>query len=622
MSLRFRPLASFNGSLLGVLMGLAFSANAPSAEVSGGQQVFNVYCAACHMENTQPQGSPNEKAPTHAQLRQFTADAVLNAMTFGKMQVQGSVLSDAQRRQVAEYASGKTLAVVAATGGAINRCTNTPALGNLARGASWNGFGNGLPSTRFQDSRGGLTAADLPRLKLKWAFGYAGVGAARAQPTYAVGRLFVASENGEVHALDPKSGCAYWTFKAQAGVRTAPFVANWRAGGKSGTGVYFGDGKATVYGLDAATGTLLWSRKVDEHASASITGSPVVHDGRVFVGVQGLSEEGRGSTNNYPCCSFRGSLVALDAATGEIRWKTFTIDEPLPRAKSATGVQLFGPAGGAIWSAPSVDAKRGLVYAATGNAYADPPQQMTNAVIAFDMKTGKVRWHRQITLKDAWAMGCQPTNPNNPACPAVLGPDYDFSATPILAHAGGRDVIVIPQKSGIAYALDPSHDGAILWEARFGQGSGLGGQWGGAADAQNFYVGVNDYLTGNQGGMSAIGLQDGATLWKLPPPSPLLCGEKKQGCDGGQGGAVTVIPGAVFSGAHDGGLRAHSTKDGSLLWLFDANRPFTTVNGVTANGASFDGPGPIVAGGMLFVNSGYGGLVGRPGNVLLAFGLE
>jgi polyvinyl alcohol dehydrogenase (cytochrome) len=615
-----RPAASLTAPF--ALLALVVAATATGAEISGGQQVFGIYCAACHMENPQPQGSPNEKAPTHAQLREFSADAVLSSLTFGKMQVQGSVLSDVQRRQVSEFATGKTLSAVAVTG-SPNRCATTPPLANLDRGPSWNGFGNGLPSTRFQDAKaGGLTAADLPRLKLKWAFGYAAVGAARAQPTYAAGRLFVASENGEVHALDPRTGCGYWTFKAQAGVRTAPFVAQWRSGGRSGTGVYFGDGRANVYGVDAATGMLLWTRKVDDHASASITGAPVVHQGRVFVGVQGLSEEGRGSTNNYACCTFRGSLVALDAASGEVLWRTYTIDEPQPRAKNRDGVQMFGPAGGAIWSAPSVDVKRSLVYAATGNAYADPPQQMTNAVIAFDARTGKVRWHRQMTPKDAWAMGCQPTNPGNPACPEVLGPDFDFSATPIIARAGSRDVIVIPQKSGIAFALDPDREGATLWETRFAQGSGLGGQWGGAADRQNFYVGTNDYLTGNQGGLTAIDLKSGAKLWQLPPPSPLLCGEKKQGCDGGQGGAVTVIPGAVFSGAHDGGLRANSTKDGSQLWLFDANRPFQTVNGVAANGASFDGPGPVVAGGMLFVNSGYGGLVGRPGNVLLAFGLD
>jgi len=303
-------------------------------------------------------------------------------------------------------------------------------------------------------------------------------------------------------------------------------------------------------------------------------------------------------------------------------WKAWNIDEPRPRAKSASGVQMFGPAGGSIWSAPSIDVKRGVVYAATGNAYADPPQKLTNAVVAYDMKTGAVRWAHQSTPGDSWAMGCQAKNPDNPACPETLGPDFDFSATPVLARAGKRDLIVIPQKSGVAYALDPEKGGALVWETRFAQGSGLGGQWGGAADTAQFYTGVNDFLTGNQGGMAAIRLSDGAKVWRLDPPSPLLCGDKRQGCDGGQGGAVTVIPGAVFSGAHDGGIRAYSTVDGKLLWSFDANRDFPTVNGVKANGASMDGPGAIVANGMLYVNSGYGGLVGRPGNVLLAFGLE
>jgi polyvinyl alcohol dehydrogenase (cytochrome) len=347
----------------------------------------------------------------------------------------------------------------------------------------------------------------------------------------------------------------------------------------------------------------------------------VVHDGRVFIGVQGLGEEGRGSTNNYPCCTFRGSLLALDAGTGAVLWKTYTIDEPQPRAKSKSGIQMYGPAGGAIWSAPSVDVKRGLVYASTGNAYADPAQKMTNAVIAFEQKTGAVRWYQQMTPADNWAMGCQATNPDNPACPETLGPDYDFSATPILTRSGNRDLIVIPQKSGIAYALDPARNGEIVWQYRFGQGSGLGGQWGAAADGERFYVGVNDFLTNVPGGMRAARLSDGKELWAMPP-QPLLCGNKGPGCDAGQGGAVTAIPGAVFSGAHDGGMRAYSAKDGSILWLFDANRAFDTVNGVKGNGASFDGPGPIVLDGMLYFNSGYGGLVGRPGNVLLAFGLD
>lgn len=608
------------------LMALALALCGRAALAAQGAEdelVFNTQCALCHAASAAPPGSPNEKAPTRGQLQQFSAEAILTALTIGKMQLQGSLLNDAQKRAVSEFASGKRLSAASVgTAQVINQCSFRRATSDPAKGPSWNGHGNGPAATRFQDKKaGGLTAADLPRLKLKWAFGYAGVGAARTQPALAGDKLFVASENGEVHALDPATGCTFWTFKAQAGVRTAPSIAAYqKAGGGKGYAVYVGDTRANLYAIDSDSGKQVWTAQVDKHASAAITGAPIVYDGRVFVGVQGLGEEGRGATGNYPCCTFRGSLSAFDASSGQRLWQTFTIGEPQPRAKNKDGVQMWGPAGGSIWSAPSIDAKRGLVYAATGNGFADPAQPMTDAIIAFDQKTGAVRWFRQIIAADQWAMGCQAKNPDNPGCPETLGPDYDFSATPIVARAGKRDLIVVPQKSGIAYALDPDRQGEILWQRQFGNASGLGGQWGGAADGTLFYTGTNGFHA-VPGGMTALRLVDGSIAWQRGP-QPLMCGEKRQGCGAGQGAAVTAIPGAVFSGSHDGGLRAYSTRDGSVVWSFDTNREFTTVNGVKANGASMDGPGPVVAGGMLYVNSGYGGLVGRPGNVLLAFGLE
>jgi len=606
------------GLLALVLTAFAVTAGAAQSE---GDLIFNTQCALCHAQAAAPAGSPNEKAPTRGQLREFSAEAVLNSLTSGKMQLQGSVLTETQRRAVSEFATGKLIAATSGSAQASNRCTNSAPMRDPSAGASWNGWGNGPASTRFQDAKsGGITAADLPRLKLKWAFGYTGVASARTQPTLAGGRLFVGSESGEVHALDPATGCTHWSFKAAAGVRTAPSVAPYRNGDARGFAVIFGDSRATLHALDADTGRPLWSLKIDDHASAGITGAPAVHDGRVFVGVQGLGEEGRGATNNNPCCTFRGSMSAVDVNTGKLLWKTWTIDEPKPRAKNAAGVQMYGPAGGAIWSAPSIDVKRGLVYAATGNGYADPPQPMTDAVIAFDQKTGKVKWHNQVLPADQWAMGCQPENPDNPGCPAVMGPDYDFSATPILTNDGRRDLVVVPQKSGLAFAFDPDN-GKLLWKTQFGEPSGLGGQWGGASDGTNFYTGTNGFHT-VPGGMTAISLRTGEITWQAPPQTPLACGQKRQGCGAGQGAAVTAIPGAVFSGSHDGALRAYSAADGKVIWQFDTNREFETVNGVKANGASMDGPGPIVAGGMLYVNSGYGGLVGRPGNVLLAFALE
>jgi polyvinyl alcohol dehydrogenase (cytochrome) len=593
---------------------LAFLALATSAfaqQAPDGAATFTRSCATCHREG-------QNTAPTPTVLRQLSPEGIVNSLTNGRMQVQGASLNDAERRAVAQFLTGRAPAaspIIAV----VNKCTTSPAMADAAIAPGWNGWGNGVTNTRFAPNAG-LTAADLPRLKLKWAFGYAGVNAARAQPTIAGGRLFVASENGEAHALDPKTGCTYWTFKAEAGIRTGLSVGPYTTATGSGQAVYFGDAKANAYAVDAQTGRPLWVRKVDDHVAASLTGAPTVWNGKVFVPVQGLNEEGQGGTGKYPCCTFRGSLVALEANTGALLWKTYMVDPPQPRGKNAAGVQMSGPAGGGIWASPTVDTKRGLVYVATGNGYADPPQKMTNAVVAMDAQTGAVKWVRQTIANDSWTLGCQPTNPDNPACPATLGPDHDFSASPSLTTVNGRDLLVLPQKSGVAWAFDPEKNGEVVWQRRIGQGSGLGGQWGGAVDGQQAYFGVSDLLSPNPGGMRAVNLATGEMAWSVDPQKP-LCGEGRT-CRASQGAAVSVIPGAVFSGSLDGGMRAYSTTDGTILWTYDSNREFQTVNSVKAIGGGLEGPGAIVSGGMLYFNSGYGGFIGNPGNVLLAFGVD
>jgi polyvinyl alcohol dehydrogenase (cytochrome) len=558
-------------------------------------------------------------------LRMYPPEAVLNALTNGKMQAQGATLTETERRAVSEFVTGRSFGASkpldpAAENGTA--CAKPAPAMDPARGPGWNGWGNGIANTRFQTRAvGGLTAADLPRLKLEWAFGYANVSSARTQPAVVAGRLFVASENGQVHALDAKTGCTYWSFKAQAGVVTALTVGSYRApSGRTVHAVYFGDRKANAYGVDAETGAQIWVRKVDDHPSAAITGAPTYFAGRLYVPVQGIGEEGRAGRNDYACCTFRGSVSALEAGTGAVLWKTYTVAEPRARAKNKNGIQMYGPAGGGIWSAPTIDAKRKLVYVATGNGYAEPAQPMTDAVIALDLDTGAVRWSRQVLPNDIWAMGCDTHNTGNPACPETLGGDFDFSASPTLVSVGGRELLVLPQKSGLAFALDPARAGRIVWQYRIGQGSGLGGQWGAAIEGDGVYFGVGDFLTQKPGGVHAVRLADGQPLWHQPPPTPLC--EGHLGCNAAQGAALTAIPGAVLSGSLDGGLRAYSTRDGSVLWTYDTTREFETVNGIKAHGGGIDGPGPVVAGGMLYVTSGCGGLLGRPGNVLLAFSLH
>ncbi|MGH8149173.1 MAG: PQQ-binding-like beta-propeller repeat protein [Steroidobacteraceae bacterium] len=603
-----------------------------AAHPADGEAVFRKVCAGCHLGLAQTGGAGINpvagRSLGHAVprefLRMYPPAAILNALTKGKMQAVGALLTPAERRAVAEFASGRKLDAhpVNPALEAGRRCTRAVAMLDPDRGPRWNGWGNGIANTRYQPlARGGLSAADLPRLELEWAFGFVNVASVRSQPAVVGGRLFVASASGLVHALDARSGCAFWTFEARAAIVTALSVGAYRShSGSRRYAVYFGDRQANVYAVDAETGREVWMRRIDDHPSASITGSPTLYGGRVFVPVQGIGEESRATSDGYPCCTFRGSVSALDASTGAVLWKTYTLPPSRPRARSRAGVEMYGPAGAGIWSAPTIDPKRGLVYVSTGNGYAGPPQPTTDAVMALDIRTGTVRWVRQALAADIWVMGCNAHNPpSDAACPRTLGRDYDFSASPALVHVGARDLLVLPQKSGLAFALDPDREGAIVWRYRIGRGSGLGGQWGAAIEDGVAYFGVADLLTSTPGGIRAVRLADGKLLWSKPPPKP-LCGARL-GCSVGQGAALTAIPGAVLSVALDGGLRAYSTRDGSILWMVDCDRAFATVNGVPGHGGGMDGPGPVVAGGMLYVNSGNGGLMGSPGNVLLAFGL-
>ena len=598
---------AFQASLSVVLAcaGLSISA---AAQTPDGAAIFARDCATCH------DGAAGSRAPGPDLLKRRSPEAILAALTAGGMRPQGGRLSGVERRAVAEYLSGKAFGSDI-TGAAVGRCTASPPLTSPASSPSWSGWSPSITNTRFQPAKeAGLTVDQVPRLSLKWAFGFPDATSAWSQPTVASGRVFVGSQNGTVYALDAKSGCIYWTFTAKSGVRTA--LAFGSRDGANGYAVYFGDTGANVYALDAATGYELWSRKLDEHPYARITGSPTLYQDHLYVPVSSM-EETAASQQGYECCRFRGSLNALDVKTGATLWKTYTAAEPQPSGKSAAGVALWGPSGVGIWSAPTIDVKRGLVYAGTGNTYSAPMQPMSDAIVAFELKTGTVKWIKQLTAQDVF--GCRAGSAN---CGEKAGPDFDLGTPPMLVTLpDGRDIIVVGQKSGNAFAIDPDKEGATLWQYHAGEGSIWGGiQWGAAVDGDRAYFPVSDIRTPKPGGLHAVGLTTGERAWYVPPP-PLKCGSGT-GCSAALISAPTLIPGVLFSGSNDGALRAHSTKDGAVIWEFDTNREFETLNGVRAGGGAIQGPGPTIVGGMLYLNSGYGDHLGRPGNVLLAFEIQ
>ncbi|HXQ27007.1 MAG TPA: PQQ-binding-like beta-propeller repeat protein [Candidatus Acidoferrales bacterium] len=589
------------------------SANTPSATAESGAAIYASKCAGCHESGGPPYLN-------HFVLKAAAPEYIVHMLASGVMHVQGARLAPRESNAVAEYLTGKRLGSWGSM--AAGRCSAQAPAG--FSGPQWNGWGVDLENSRFQPAdQAGLAASQVPNLKLKWAFGFPGGFSAYSQPTVAGGRVYVGGALGQVYALDAATGCTRWSFQAEAGVRTAVTIGPNRL-------AYFGDLRSNVYAVNALTGKLVWRVRISAHPYARVTGSPRLYKGRLYVPVSSR-EEWLAASPQYECCTFRGILAALDAATGKQIWRTYTIPDPArPTKKNKAGTQLWGPSGAGLWSSPTIDADRGLIYIGAGNNYSDPETSNSDAVLAIDLKTGKIVWSRQITSGDTYNVSCFRDDQSN--CPAKHGPDTDFAAPPILRKLpSGQRVLVVGQKSGDVFGLDPDKQGEILWKTNIGHGGALGGvEWGPAADSEVAYVALSDFgFSGGPegaipdpkagGGLFAIKIATGEKMW-VASPAPGGCTAPR--CSPAQSAAVSAIPGAVFSGADDGHLRAYSTSDGTILWDFDTAREFDSVNKISARGGSIDGGGPAIAGGMVFTNSGFGALYGIPGNVLLAFGPE
>jgi len=587
-----------------------------NAQTPSGEAIFKQHCAGCHDQN-------NPRIPARAALQKLPAAHILRTLNYGEMIAIAYTMSIAEREAVANYL-GTPGVEAPLPASAFCKVRTVKVAANPK--VEWNGWSPGSGNMRYQTAEAaGLSIDGVKRLKLKWAFAFPGDVTAFAPPTILDNQLFVGSAGGVIYALERDSGCIHWTYQAGGAVRSAIVAA--RDGGRYT--LLFGDQNGWFYALDAADGKLRWKKKMEDHDAARLTGSPVAYEGNVFVPVAGW-EENRASDPKYPCCTMRGSVAALRIRDGAQVWKTYMVDAPKEIGKNAAGTPMFGPSGVAVWSAPTLDTERGVLYAATGNNYTPPVSPLSEAIVALDLRTGQIKWSRQMTPDDFFNGGCTRTS----GC----GPDFDFGSSAMLVKTGNKTVLVAGQKSGVVYGLDPDRQGEVLWQLRVGKGSTNGGvEWGMASDGQNAYAAVSDVarvahkatdpsdlrdrdLDPNAGGgVTAIKLSDGSKAWYAAPHP---CDPPKPGCSPAQPGAVTAIPGAVFAGSVDGHLRAYSSEDGKELWDFDTARDFETVNGVKGHGGSIDGPGAVVVKGMVFVTSGYVRQAEMQGNVLLAFTAE
>jgi polyvinyl alcohol dehydrogenase (cytochrome) len=589
---------------------------------------FERRCAICH-DNP----GPESRAPGREALRQLTPERVLAALTTGSMASQATGMNDDQKKAMAELVTGKPFGGAAPRTAASmkNRCDGLLALQNPWTGPRWNGWSpDATTGWRFQPPEAaGFTAEQVPQLKLKWAFAMPGAAsAAWAQPTVVGGAVFIGSDNGFVYALDARSGCVHWSYEAKGQVRSAVVIGDVPATAGVRYAAFFGDYRGNVYAVNAETGTELWTRRVDDHEGAKITGAPVVDPagGRLYVPVTSW-EEIPAPDLTYKCCTFQGSVVALDVKTGRQIWKTYTMPErPMALRKNSAGTQLYGPAGGGVWNPPTIDVQKRMIYVGTGNTYiVSPNGDADDAIMAFDLETGRRLWWTHMGPPDPHPGGCGTGEARRINCPGYInGRDDDASGAPVLyTRPDGRRLLIEGQESGRITAVDPDNRGKVIWVAQAGDELAASNNgFGGAFDGELYFKPLP--FSDQSGALAAIRATTGERAWytKLPKPANCADPDSRQTCHSGIWAGASAIRGAVFSGSRDGILRAFSSRDGKIIWEYGTNREFPTANGVPGNGGGFGGPGPTIAGGMLFTGSGYAILSGSPGNVLLAFGLE
>ncbi len=587
----------------------------------GGEQLYAKYCASCHDQ-------VGARIPTREALAKMSPARILRTLDFGLMMSIAYPMRRDEREAVAAFLGTGT--EDSAPPPSTFCKTDRPIMAGSSRD-TWSGWGPSPANTRFQAGDGtGINSRNVGRLQLKWAFGFAGDVTAFAAPTVLNGTLFVGSAGGVVQALDAGSGCLHWRYQASGPVRTAMTIVV--EGGRHS--LVFSDQNGLVYALDARSGKENWKRRIEDHEATRLTGSIAVHGGVAFVPAASW-EETRSIDPGYPCCTFRGSVTAVRVRDGSVVWKTYLVDPPKRTGQTAVGTATYGPSGAGVWSTPTIDQPRGVLYITSGDNYSHPATATSDAILALDLETGAIAWSQQTTPNDVYNSSCGTRGAN---CPDDAGPDFDYGSSAMLVRgSNGRDVLVAGQKSGVVYALDPANKGRLLWQTRVGTGGTNGGvQWGTASDGRHVYASVSDVVRVGRvsgptpigdaeldpvrgGGLTALNIADGSKVW-FAPSRP--CTPPRPGCSPAQPGAVTAVPGLVFSGSMDGHIRAFSTADGTPVWDFDTQTSFRTVNGVAARGGSLDGAGPVVAGSMMFVNSGYPRFGGASGNVLLAFAID
>ncbi len=484
---------------------------------------------------------------------------------------------------------------------------------------------------------------DVHGLAPKWVF--TTNGDVSATPTVSNGVVYFPDWGGYLNAVDASTGALIWqkqisSYDGAVGAisRNSPVIfGNELILGDTFSGAH--SSGAHVFAVSTADGHLLWRTQVDGHQAAVITASPVVAGGEVIVGVSSV-EVALALNAGYQCCTFRGSVVALNPSSGQILWKTYTVPPNSGPCATSNPAAGCGYSGGAVWDNPAVDTTNGVVYVGTGNNYTAPDSAVEceqqalashtsdagctasddyfDAVLALNLQTGAVLWSHKVEGWDAFTVACHTQPPGVTWCPTPASPDYDFGSGPNLIYVpssggGSTELVGIGQKSGVYWALNAA-TGRTIWDTLVGPGSSLGGiMWGTAYDLRRIYVPeANPFHTAYKlssgwpvtgGAWTALNPTNGAIDWQTP--APLASAAM---------GPTSVAGGVVYAGTTapaGNNMFALDAFTGQILWRF-------------ASGGSVNSS-PAIANGTVYWGSGYSQLAGlgyTGNNKLYAFTLN
>ena len=587
----------------------------PETRAIGGD-LYAKHCAACHDGNM-------VRAPQRYVLENVSPSTLLAAMINGPMREVAAELSLEQKTAVAEYIAERKISGTNTADAGV-ACEGARTQFDLTQAPVFQNWGLNAQASHFMPPAiAHITNKNIASLELDWAFAYPDATRARSQPALGAGALYVGSQSGLVYAFDMETGCTRWQFQASSEVRNGLTLESWDPTAESFDPLlFFGDLTGNQYAVEALTGELRWEKRVDDHSAATLTAAAELSDGVLYVPVSSL-EEGAAIAAGYPCCSFRGAIVALDARSGDELWRRHFIPPAQRSGANAAGTEQYGPSGVPIWAGMAMDEDH--LYIATGDDYSGEGSETSDAIVALDKVSGRTVWVRQARFGDVWNGSCENVDPVN--CPNDNGPDYDYGAGPVISvDSKGRRIILAGDKGGVVTAM-LAETGESLWKTKVGRGGVVAGiNFGLAAYDGKVFVPISDVPDGRvydepaRPGVYALNVDNGEYVWRAPAGKDVCNG--RPGCNPGYSAAISVTEDYVLAGSNEGWLRAFDINNGQVLWEFDTTDAFTAVDGRTARGGSIGGgQAPLVVGDRLILNSGYAFAGKMPGNALLVLRL-